>query len=137
VGNAHPYFHLWGTVMRVPANVFPLPNKVYNKSEVSEIEQTARELAQLGGIIIISVSDNKLWYCNHYGFWTEFGQQTRAEDPLTYVRVSAAIRRIRLLFAETHETHMQLALWIHPDAGVPLEKYQRMTGNHFPGSPRN
>jgi hypothetical protein len=92
------------------------------------------------GLIIIEIDDDTwepLRYLHDDGeSFCRFNSETQAEDPKTFLRGQNADRRVCKLIKECPGRKFIMAYWFHPDmASKPLEKYQKMTGKHFPGSP--
>lgn len=121
--------------MKVPDHVIPFDAADF---ETKELSKMAKSLFPQGGIIIIGLNkNNELRYFNDNEFLHgEFGDPHHVEEPLVYMSAPAAIKRLQKLKEENATDKLYLALWVHPDAGVPLEKYLKTTGNQFPGSPR-
>jgi hypothetical protein len=58
------------------------------------------------------------------------------ENPKVYISLSAALKKADLLDCLYPEYEIDLTFWIHPDFNIPIEKYQKMTGIRYPGSPK-
>jgi hypothetical protein len=71
------------------------------------------------------------------GHLARFGNENSSEDPKTYT-VKNGLKQVKKLAEEWEGQYVfLLALWFHPELHYEaLEKYQRMTGHQFPGSPR-
>jgi hypothetical protein len=102
-----------------------------------EVEADARALRPRGGIIIVLKKEDKTYYYSTDRIPLRFGDPTRMEEPVTYRRLSAAIKKMEALREEYSNFGCCLAMWIHPDVGSgPLEKYLRLR-KRFPGCPRH
>ncbi len=103
-----------------------------------EINQVARELHPVGGIIIVLLNkEGAYYYYSQSEVAVKFGDPTRSESPITYYRLSAAKKKLEKVRRDYwHFAGASLAMWVHPDAGMPLAKYMKMQGNRYPGSPR-
>lgn len=109
-----------------------------------DVDKTAQQLAPAGGIIIVSYCRLTDEYYYLYDCFSKncdfhkFDNDTEKEDPYVFYRLSAALTKLEVARAEEYRQknfdHF-LALWVHPDVGVILDKYKKMSGFRFPGCP--
>lgn len=57
------------------------------------------------------------------------------EDPKTYKTCTGLQKVLVRLRLEHKNLLISVCFWWHPDIGIPLERYLKMTGFQFPGSP--
>jgi hypothetical protein len=82
------------------------------------------------------VATNGQMYWTEGSWWAEFTDR-EAERPLLFRGPAACRRRCAALNAGGWPREWAPAVWAHADLGhAALEKYLRMTGVRFPGSPR-
>jgi hypothetical protein len=100
------------------------------------VEADARALRPVGGIIIVLKKGEKTYYYSIDRIPLNFGDPTRMEEPITYRRLSAAKKKLETLRLEYSNFSCSLAMWVHPNAGNPLDKYLKIL-KRFPGCPRH
>lgn len=129
--------------MIIPEHVIPLVDM--DTSLIKEVEAFAREVGSSGGITIIYLNVEKddvfyLWGSSKgVSDFHSFSSKTSVEDPKTYMRVSSAKKQLDKSvkeFRHWNPNNFYLAFWVHPDSGNPIDKYVKVSGNRFPGSPR-
>lgn len=99
----------------------------------------AHKLYPKGGIIILCKD-----YEGRPAYWhvdereEYFGNEYEAEHPKLFKTVTGALRKILLIQKKhNYKDDLNIGFWIHPDYdSIPLSKYLSISGNQFPGSPR-
>ena len=112
----------------------------------SECVDTLKRLLKLqdnlAGVVIVAVGrDNRLLLLARHGL-QHFNDDRTAENPVQYRQLrhylNAMQREIDDREGEREEFALRWSLgwWEHPESNRrPLEKYLRITGNLYPGSP--
>jgi len=93
---------------------------------------------QLAGWIVASIKDGTpVSYRDEYGLARRF-DDNNAEEPKVYKTVKEAVRAAKKMNEDDMWIgYWQAEIWFHTEFGTPpLEKYVKMHGLQFPGSPR-
>ncbi|MEK7552117.1 MAG: hypothetical protein AAB534_01750 [Patescibacteria group bacterium] len=96
----------------------------------------------LSGFVIVSWEESDdpkqfAWDLAGDGLWHDFGDETVVENPPMCAKLQTLFSHLTRLRAENPNMRIGVAFWRHPEADNPaLEKYEKMTGFRFPGSPR-
>jgi hypothetical protein len=68
-------------------------------------------------------------------FFQDFGRGI--ENPKTFSRIERLTRSLKIHQARNPQLNLHICFWFHPECHYePLDRYRRMSGNQFPGSPR-
>lgn len=102
------------------------------------ITNIGRAFPEASGLIIASVEKGSgvlKEYWDGDGFF-EFGDPTRAEYPKVYRTTRRLLKAVEKIQKEYPTAWISPAFWWHPDVGPRVERYLKMTGHQFPGSPQ-
>ena len=91
--------------------------------------------SRLVGVIVVELSDRQV-PCRYWsGAMVKDFSDRETERPYIYRTRKAAENRV-IRCREECGGEWTLALWSHPEAGrTPLDRYLKMEGGKFPGSP--
>ena len=106
---------------------------------ISEIESWVKSVYPQGGIIIIMQREDggELFYWHENGYPISFSNDRVMQDPKLYKGFTHHLfKKITKLSEDYNNWLLFVGAWIHPDAGIPLEKYTKISGCKLPGSPR-
>lgn len=112
------------------------------------IRAATKAYGSQGGVIVVFARNDGLVRYLEYSsisdyLWGDFNSQTHVEDPITFrssKKAFAVAEKVQdeidaSSCDEKYKGDVCFAIWVHPDAGMPLEKYLKFT-NHYPGCPR-
>lgn len=136
----------------ITPNVFPLTLlQTFAPEDVDSVIRGVKNLQStypngagfiIAGYYIDNEDVNCQLYLDEYESISAFGDEGHSERPKVYKSAKnaykALIRHEDILTPEYKKQKLtyDVALWMHPDLGIPNSKYLKMTGSQFPGSPR-
>ncbi len=122
-------------------------DKDFTKYLQNHIRYLRQQLGRQAGLIVVLLTEEDIFYATstseNTNFWHKFNSETEPEDPFTHTSAKTALKTAYKFqeINDSKQTHEKmkgtvwLALWAHPDLSVPLDKYLKITGSQFPGSP--
>jgi uncharacterized protein YukE len=102
------------------------------------ITNIGKAFPEASGLIIASVErgTGKLQEYWDGDSFLSFADPTRAEYPKIYRTTRRLLKAVEKIQKEYPKAWISPAFWWHPDVGPRLERYLKMTGHQFPGTPR-
>lgn len=108
-------------------------------TEFASMRNSSHSFQLCGFIIVRTVNNTCIDYISHLCTLNQFGDETRAEDPKTYLDMtilSRALGRYKRKY-DYMPGALESAIWLHPEFDYqPLDKYKLMDGVQFAGCPR-